>query len=194
MAKEKILDDATARATKAERAIRKATKETAHLLATGGVLLNPRDDDAAAGVVSASWAFRDLKHQVGSLRDAAATGETLRDRLAAAEASWKRRASRSRHRKRSRRPLERFRSLREMLIQTQLDATPSKVSWTTRRGASRTTRLRSWPRFRTSGLMPVSTPSTRRLLDSLVDLCTGRRSSRRSSRTRRGPRATGRHC
>jgi len=85
LAKEKILDDATARATKAERAIRKATKETAHLLATGGVLLNPRDDDAAAGVVSASWAFRDLKHQVGSLRDAAATVQTLRDRLAAAE-------------------------------------------------------------------------------------------------------------
>ena len=55
------------------------------MLATGGVLLNPRDDDAAAGVVSASWAFRDLKHQVGSLRDAAATVQTLRDRLAAAE-------------------------------------------------------------------------------------------------------------
>ena len=85
-AKERILDDASNRAMRAERAIRKATKETAHLLATGGVLLNPRDDDAAAGVVSASHAFGDLKHQVGSLRDAAQTLQTLRDRLAAAAA------------------------------------------------------------------------------------------------------------
>ena len=53
------------------------------MLATGGVLLNPRDDDAAAGVVRVGLSR--FKTSSRFTKGRGATVQTLRDRLAAAE-------------------------------------------------------------------------------------------------------------